>query len=134
MNERSIFAWNQRRNHFWNSQRAEKTSETPTNYHQIANIEVGLATHLNLNTFVQVTVFQLYDNRSWRPLEARYVFPLSEEATVVGFEAYIGSRHVIGHVEEKQRARREYREAIAKGHGAYLMEEEKPDVFTVSES
>lgn len=29
-------------------------------------------------------------------------------------------------------AHREYKEAISKGHGAYLMDEETPDVFTVS--
>lgn len=38
----------------------------------------------------------------------------------------------MGVVKEKEEARREYREAIARGDGAYLMEEEKPDVFTVS--
>ncbi len=35
-------------------------------------------------------------------------------------------------MKEKETARKEYKEAVAAGHGAYLMEEEAPDVFTVS--
>jgi hypothetical protein len=51
---------------------------------------------------------------------------------VCGFEAFINDKHVIGTVKEKQQARREYTEAIAAGHGAYLMEaEETADVFSV---
>ncbi|KAK3106810.1 hypothetical protein FSP39_000300 [Pinctada imbricata] len=37
-----------------------------------------------------------------------------------------------GKVKEKEKAHKEYKEAISKGHGAYLMDEEEPDVFTVS--
>ena len=32
----------------------------------------------------------------------------------------------LGEVKEKAKARKEYKEAVAKGHGAYLMEEETP--------
>ena len=39
-----------------------------------------------------------------------------------GFEAFINGKHIIGEVKEKEQAHREYREAISKGHGAYLME------------
>ena len=31
-----------------------------------------------------------------------------------------------GEIKEKKAAHREYREAISKGHGAYLMDEEEP--------
>ena len=33
---------------------------------------------------------------------------------------------ITGEVKEKAKARKEYKEAVAKGHGAYLMEEETP--------
>ena len=39
--------------------------------------------------------------------------------------------NVIGIVKEKETARREYRQAVEQGHGAYLLEEEKPDVVSV---
>ena len=45
---------------------------------------------------------------------------------VCGFEAFINGKHIVGQVKEKEQAHREYREAISKGHGAYLMDEETP--------
>ena len=80
----------------------------------------------------EVIVLQAYKNESSQPVEAKYVFPLDEMAAVCGFEAFINGKHVIGIVKEKEEARREYKEAISRGDGAYLMEEETPDVFTVS--
>ena len=32
----------------------------------------------------------------------------------------------VGEVKEKEKAHKEYKEAISKGHGAYLMDEEEP--------
>ena len=43
-----------------------------------------------------------------------------------GFEAFINGKHIIGEVKEKEQAHKEYREAISRGHGAYLMDEETP--------
>jgi len=45
---------------------------------------------------------------------------------VCGFEAFINGKHIVGEVKEKEQAHKEYREAISKGHGAYLMDEETP--------
>ncbi|KAI0229496.1 Protein mono-ADP-ribosyltransferase PARP4 [Lamellibrachia satsuma] len=82
----------------------------------------------------QVVVLQAYVNENNEPIEAKYVFPLGEMAVVCGFEAFINGKHVVGEVKEKQTAHREYKEAVAAGHGAYLMDqhEDLPDVFTVS--
>ncbi|XP_045422967.1 protein mono-ADP-ribosyltransferase PARP4 [Lemur catta] len=80
----------------------------------------------------QVVVFQTYTNQSPVPIEAKYVFPLDEKAAVCGFEAFINGKHIVGEVKEKEEARREYRAAVSQGHGAYLMDQEAPDIFTVS--
>jgi poly [ADP-ribose] polymerase len=80
----------------------------------------------------QVVVLQEYRNDSSAPIEAKYVFPLDELAAVCGFEAFINGKHIKGLVKEKEQAHREYKQAISEGHGAYLMDEETPDVFTVS--
>ncbi|GAA6089580.1 protein mono-ADP-ribosyltransferase PARP4 isoform X1 [Tachysurus ichikawai] len=80
----------------------------------------------------QVVIFQTYKNDSNVPIEAKYVFPLEETAAVCGFEAFINGKHVIGKVKEKEQARKEYKQAIEKGHGAYLMDQDAPDVFTIS--
>ncbi|XP_054908980.1 LOW QUALITY PROTEIN: protein mono-ADP-ribosyltransferase PARP4-like [Poeciliopsis prolifica] len=80
----------------------------------------------------QVIIFQKYTNQSSVPIEAKYVFPLDDSAAVCGFEAFINGKHLVGEVKEKEAAREEYREAIKKGHGAYLMDQSAPDVFTIS--
>uniref|UniRef100_A0A8C8YE31 Poly [ADP-ribose] polymerase n=1 Tax=Prolemur simus TaxID=1328070 RepID=A0A8C8YE31_PROSS len=80
----------------------------------------------------QVVVFQTYTNQSPVPIEAKYIFPLDEKAAVCGFEAFINGKHIIGEVKEKEEALREYREAVSQGHGAYLMDQEAPDIFTIS--
>ncbi|XP_033122166.1 protein mono-ADP-ribosyltransferase PARP4-like [Anneissia japonica] len=85
-----------------------------------------------LDLAAQVVVLQAYKNENSHPIEAKYVFPLDDMAAVVGFEAFIDGKHIVGEVKDKEVAHREYREAISKGHGAYLMDEETPDVFTVS--
>ncbi|KAM8854716.1 protein mono-ADP-ribosyltransferase PARP4 isoform 2-T2 [Spinachia spinachia] len=80
----------------------------------------------------QVIIFQKYTNRSSVPIEAKYVFPLDDSAAVCGFEAFINGKHVVGQVKEKETARKEYKRAVEKGHGAYLMDQDTPDVFTIS--
>ena len=74
----------------------------------------------------KVVVMQAYKNNSFVAIEAKYVFPLDDMAAVCGFEAFINGKHIVGQVKEKEQAHKEYREAIAKGHGAYLMDEETP--------
>uniref|UniRef100_A0A8C0QU45 Poly [ADP-ribose] polymerase n=1 Tax=Canis lupus dingo TaxID=286419 RepID=A0A8C0QU45_CANLU len=85
-----------------------------------------------IDIIAQVIVFQTYTNQSSVPIEARYIFPLDDKAAVCGFEAFINGKHIVGEVKEKEAAHREYREAISQGHGAYLMDQDTPDVFTVS--
>eukprot|EP01012_Entosiphon_sulcatum_P067577 TRINITY_DN9733_c0_g1_i1.p1 TRINITY_DN9733_c0_g1~~TRINITY_DN9733_c0_g1_i1.p1 ORF type:complete len:1820 (-),score=224.56 TRINITY_DN9733_c0_g1_i1:3-5462(-) len=82
----------------------------------------------------EVVLFQQFRNPHTSTVEAKYVFPLQRGCTVCGFEAFIGSKHIVGEVKEKDQARREYREAVAEGHGAYLMEEEEEtaEVFTIA--
>uniref|UniRef100_A0A8C9XQN8 Poly [ADP-ribose] polymerase n=1 Tax=Sander lucioperca TaxID=283035 RepID=A0A8C9XQN8_SANLU len=80
----------------------------------------------------QVIIFQKYTNLSAVPIEAKYVFPLDDSAAVCGFEAFINGKHVVGQVKEKEQARKEYKQAIERGHGAYLMDQDAPDVFTIS--
>ena len=79
-----------------------------------------------LDLAARVVVMQAYKNNSNKPIEAKYVFPLDDMAAVCGFEAFINGKHIVGQVKEKEQAHREYREAISKGHGAYLMDEETP--------
>lgn len=80
----------------------------------------------------RVAVAHRYVNREATPIEAVYVFPLNEGAAVCGFEAVVDGTLVVGEVQEREKAFETYDEAIADGHGAFLLDEERPDVFQAS--
>ena len=81
----------------------------------------------------QVTIYQEYENtESSENIEAKYLFPLNDLATVCGFEAFINDKHIVGVCKEKQQAHREYKEAIEQGKGAYLIDQESSELFKVN--
>jgi len=75
---------------------------------------------------------QRYKNREPRPIEAVYTFPIPGDATLVGFAMECEGRRMEAEVKEREEAFAAYDEAIAKGHGAALLEQERPNVFTAS--
>ncbi|KAF0432278.1 von willebrand domain-containing protein [Gigaspora margarita] len=86
-----------------------------------------------VDMIAETTVCQTYKNVEKNTIEAIYKFPLHEAAAVCGFEAEIdGKRKVKGIVKEAKQAAKEYDEAIQQGHGAYLLEEQFPDIFQCS--
>lgn len=80
----------------------------------------------------EVTVAHRYRNTETVPLEAVYTFPLETGAAVCGFEAQVGERRVVGKVMERDEAFEAYDDAMAEGHGAFLLDRERPNVFTAS--
>ena len=80
----------------------------------------------------RVTVHQAYRNREDVPLEVVYVFPLDEGAAVCGFEATVDGVRYVGQVKERDEAFKEYDDALEAGHGGFLLDEERADVFTAS--
>jgi Ca-activated chloride channel family protein len=79
-----------------------------------------------------VTVTQSYENRGKRPIHARYVFPASTRAAVHGMRMTIGNRVVVAKIKEREQAKREYERAKESGKSASLLEEDRPNVFTMS--
>jgi Vault protein inter-alpha-trypsin domain/von Willebrand factor type A domain len=93
----------------------------------------GVSIDAEISTFcARVVVTERFVNRETKPIEAVYVFPLDEGAAVCGFEAIIGGTLVVGEVREREEAFKMYDEAMEQGHGAYLLDEERPDVFQAS--
>ena len=80
----------------------------------------------------KVNVRQRFENREKKAIEAVYKFPLPEGSSVCGFTVAVDDRVLRGRVEEREQAFREYDEALAQGHGAFLLDEERPNVFTLS--
>ena len=80
----------------------------------------------------EVRVAQRYRNTEANDIEAVYTFPVESTAAVCGFEARVGDRRVVSRIEERDRAFEVYDDAMAEGHGAFLLDQERPDVFTAS--
>ncbi|MFI5378668.1 MAG: VIT domain-containing protein [Tepidisphaerales bacterium] len=78
-----------------------------------------------------ITAEQTFVNLEPKAIEAVYTFPLPENAAVCGFEIIFGDRVLTGVVEEKEKAIEKYEDAIADGHAAYMVEQHRPDVFSV---
>src|SRR5204862_3139314 len=77
----------------------------------------------------RTTVEQTFVNLEDRAVEAVYTFPLPESAAVCGFEVVTADRVLTGAVDEADAAAQKYDEAISDGHGAFLAEQHRPDVF-----
>jgi Ca-activated chloride channel family protein len=80
----------------------------------------------------RLVVRQRYRNVEARPIEAIYTFPLPSDAVLVGFAMECEGRRVEGCVKERDEAFLAYDEALTKGHGAALLDEERKNVFTAS--
>ena len=80
----------------------------------------------------RVTIRQSYRNLETVPLEVVYTFPLDEGAAVCGFEATVDGVRYVGRAMERDEAFKEYDDALEAGHGGFLLDEERADVFTAS--
>ncbi|MDL2223950.1 TonB family protein [Bacteroidales bacterium OttesenSCG-928-M06] len=87
-----------------------------------------------IGVIADVTVKQVYVNSGQNTLEAIYTFPLSTKAAVYGMQMTIGSRIVTAKIEEKEKAREDYEKAKSEGKRASLLEQSRPNVFTMNVS
>ena len=78
-----------------------------------------------------VTVRQVYQNRGTRPIHARYVFPASTRAAVYGMTMTVGDVRTVATIKERERAAREFDAAKREGKNASLLEQSRPNVFTM---
>jgi Ca-activated chloride channel family protein len=113
-----------------------KTTATRTGLYTTQAVAVPL-TGVSIDAHIsslcaRVSVTGRYENRESNPIEAVYVFPLDEGAAVCGFEAIIDGTLVVGEVKEREQAFQMYDDAMERGDGAFLLDEERPDVFQAS--
>jgi Ca-activated chloride channel homolog len=83
-----------------------------------------------LGGHARVRVRQRYRNAESKPVEAVYVFPLPSDATLTAFSMECAGRRVQGVLKEREAAFRTYDDAVTAGHGAALLDQERPNVFT----
>jgi Ca-activated chloride channel family protein len=87
----------------------------------------------NVNGVIaDVKVEQTYRNGGQKAIHARYVFPASTRAAVHGMQFQVGDRRVTAKIKEREQAAQEYKEAAAAGKTASLLEQQRPNVFTMS--
>lgn len=79
-----------------------------------------------------VLVTQVYTNLGSRPINARYVFPASTRAAVHGMTLQVGDVRVRAKIREKEQAKQEFETAKKEGKSAALLDQERPNVFSMS--
>jgi len=110
------------------------TSENPTGQDAATDCFPLKATSVTtcLNGVIAETyVVQTYANEGNVPINARYVFPTSSRTTVHGMKMQIGSQVVTAQIKEKEEAKEEFETAKSEGKSASLLEQKRPNVFTM---
>ncbi len=79
-----------------------------------------------------VKVIQTYRNEGSRPINASYVFPASTRAAVYAMRMQIGDEVIVAKIKEKEKAKKEFEAAKEEGKSASLLEQERPNVFSMS--
>ena len=79
-----------------------------------------------------VRVVQTYKNEGTRPIHATYVFPASTRAAVYGMRMQIGNDVIVAKIKEREQAKQEFEAAKKEGKSASLLEQARPNVFTMS--
>jgi len=79
-----------------------------------------------------VTVRQVYENRGTRPFHARYVFPASTRAAVYGMTIQVGDVRTTARIRERKQAAAEFDAAKREGKSASLLEQSRPNVFSMN--
>lgn len=78
----------------------------------------------------EVTVVQTFENPTSQALNATYLFPLSEDATVHAMTMQVGKETITAQIREKEKARQEYDKARVEGRAAALLTQHRPNMFT----
>src|SRR5688500_17116460 len=94
-------------------------------------LEKTAVTVVVAGVIADVTVHQSYKNEGKRPINARYVFPASTRAAVHGLTMVVGDEVVKAKIKRREEARRDYEKAKLEGKNATLLEQDRPNVFSM---
>lgn len=79
-----------------------------------------------------VKVKQIYRNEGSRPINASYVFPASTRAAVYAMRMQIGNEIIVAKIKEREQAKKDFDQAKEEGKSASLLEQQRPNVFSMS--
>jgi Ca-activated chloride channel family protein len=92
-------------------------------------------THVDISVsgvIADVKVRQIYRNEGSRPINASYVFPASTRAAVYSMRMQIGNEIIVAKIKEREQAKQEFEQAKEEGKSASLLEQQRPNVFSMS--
>ena len=92
--------------------------------------ETNVSVNIN-GIFAETFVTQTYSNEGQEPTNATYVFPASSRVTIHGMKMEIGDEIITAKIKEKEEARHDYEQAKSEGKSASLLEQQRPNVFTM---
>ncbi len=93
--------------------------------------ETNVAVTVN-GVIADVLVTQKYANSGRSPINARYVFPASTRASVHGMKMTVGNQVVTAKIKEREEAKADFSKAKSEGKSASLLEQQRPNVFTMN--
>lgn len=76
-------------------------------------------------------VTQTYENQGEWPISASYLFPASSKVSVHGMVMRIGDEVITAKIKEREEAKQVFEEAKEEGKSASLLEQKRPNVFTM---
>lgn len=78
-----------------------------------------------------VRVVQTYRNEGSRPINATYMFPASTRAAVYSMKMRIGDQVITARIKRREEAKQDFEKAKEEGKSASLLEEHRPNVFSI---
>ena len=103
--------------------------------HPNGNIDaIQLDAHIDVTVtglLAELTLTQQFQNTSDQWAEGTYLFPLNEESAIQGLTMMVGERTIRGQVMPKADAKDHYEEAKNDGKIASLVEQQRPNFFTM---
>jgi Ca-activated chloride channel family protein len=82
-------------------------------------------------TIADILVTQIYANNGESPINASYIFPASTRASVHGMTMEVGDHRVTAKIKEREVAKQEFEQAKEEGKSASLLEQQRPNVFSM---
>jgi Ca-activated chloride channel family protein len=93
----------------------------------------GLSVRADITAgFADVEVDQLFEQNNDQPLDCRFLFPLPADAATYRCEMRVNGRVVSAKTEQRDEARKLFKQAKARGRRAALTESERDNLFTLS--
>lgn len=91
------------------------------------SVEVSIS-----GVIADVRVVQTYKNEGRNPIHASYIFPASTRAAVYGMRMKIRDEIITATIKEREAAKQEFETAKKEGKSASLLEQQRPNVFSMN--